>query len=105
MLWLVRAGRYGEREEFALENNVAVIGWGELPDLSTIKDRGEMEELIKITYQDEKFKTVNSWESQIWPFVNEIAEGDLIALPLKRRAVIAVGEVTGRYHGYCQNRH
>jgi len=33
-VWLVRAGKNGEREDFALENGVAVIGWDELPDLA-----------------------------------------------------------------------
>lgn len=105
MLWLVRAGRHGEREAFALDNNVAVIGWGELPDLSKIKDRDEMEDLLKITYPDKMHRTVNSWESQVWPFVNEIVEGDLIALPLKRRAVIAIGEVVGEYRFEKDNPH
>ena len=35
-LWLVRAGRYGESEEFDLTNNVVAIGWDKLSDLSTI---------------------------------------------------------------------
>ena len=35
-LWLVRAGKRGEQEEFALNNRVAVIGWDDLPDLSQI---------------------------------------------------------------------
>ena len=30
-LWLVRAGRHGERENMALENGLAFIGWEELP--------------------------------------------------------------------------
>ncbi|WP_346864991.1 hypothetical protein [Methanocalculus sp. MSAO_Arc2] len=33
-LWLVRAGRYGEREQLALEKKIAVIGWDDVPDLS-----------------------------------------------------------------------
>jgi hypothetical protein len=30
-LWGIRSGKYGERETFALENNLAVVGWDELP--------------------------------------------------------------------------
>jgi hypothetical protein len=29
--WLVRAGARGEREQLALDNDVAIIGWGEPP--------------------------------------------------------------------------
>jgi restriction system protein len=96
-LWLVRAGKYGEREDFALQNNLALIGWEELPDLSYIKVRKELTTLLKKSYPDLNPKTLMNWESQIWPFVKEISVGDLIALPLKHRAVIAIGEFTGDY--------
>ena len=45
-LWVARAGRYGKRENFALENNVVVVGWGELPDLSGIEDRDQLLNLL-----------------------------------------------------------
>jgi restriction system protein len=40
-LWLVRAGEHGEQEQAALQHAVAVIGWNELRDLSSIKTREE----------------------------------------------------------------
>ena len=30
-LWVARAGRYGERESFAFENNLVVVGWDKEP--------------------------------------------------------------------------
>ncbi|HAE62735.1 MAG TPA: restriction endonuclease [Eubacteriaceae bacterium] len=96
-LWVVRAGKYGEREEQALEKNVAAIGWDELPDLSGIKTREELYELLEKTYPDVKRKTLLNWQSQIWPFIMEMQQGDIIALPLKNRSVIVFGEVTGHY--------
>lgn len=45
-LWVARAGRYGKRENFALENNVVVVGWGELPGLSGIEDRDQLLNLL-----------------------------------------------------------
>lgn len=96
-LWLVRAGRYGEREDFALQNKMAVIGWDDLPDLSTIKTRKELSTLLQKTYPDQKSKTLLNWESQIWGFIHEMQIGDLIALPLKHRSVIVFGEVLGDY--------
>ena len=49
-MWLIRAGRAGEREQLALENNVAVIGWEELPDLATCATRDALATLLKNTY-------------------------------------------------------
>lgn len=103
-LWLVRAGKHGEREDFALDNNVVVIGWGELNrDLSSLKTRQELADLLQNTYPEQKPKTLSNWESQIWPFIREIKKGDLVALPLKHRAVIAIGEIEGEYRYKAEN--
>ena len=44
-VWLVRAGRNDERVSFALEENLAVIGFDELPDLSQVHTRDELTNL------------------------------------------------------------
>jgi restriction system protein len=31
-LWMVRAGEYGEREDLAINKNIVIIGWEDLPD-------------------------------------------------------------------------
>jgi len=96
--WLVRAGKYGEREDFALQNNVTAIGWDELEDLSAIKTRDELASLLGKTYPDEKERTLMNWSRQLWDFFHNFKVGDLIAMPSKRRAVIFIGEVTGEYY-------
>ncbi|MEN6443520.1 MAG: restriction endonuclease [Methanoregula sp.] len=96
-LWLVRAGKHGERESLALSENIAVIGWEELPDLTPIQSREQLGALLKKIDSNEKLKTLIAWEAQIWPFIHDIKKGDLIALPFKSRAVILIGEVLGDY--------
>ncbi len=96
-LWLLRAGKYGEREEFALERNVVAIGWQELSDLSPIKSREQLAALLRETYLDEKENTLLNWTRQLWDCLHNIQIGDLVAMPSKRRAVIHVGEVTSEY--------
>lgn len=96
-LWLVRAGKYGQRELLAQRENIAVIGWEELSDLSKIQTREQLSQLLERTYPDEKQKTLINWKSQIWPFLHEIKLGDLIALPFKSRSIILIGEVMGDY--------
>ena len=51
-VWLVRAGRDGEREDVALEKGLAVIGWPRLPDLTGIRSRDELETLMRDAYPD-----------------------------------------------------
>jgi restriction system protein len=100
-LWLVRAGRHGEGEGVALQQNLAVIGWRELPDLSGITARDELAALLRSVYPNAAPKKLSNWESQIWPFIQVIAPGDLVALPLKTQSgTVAIGRITGPYK-YC----
>ena len=96
-LWLVRAGKHGEQEDKVIEKNIAAIGWLKLPDLSSINSREQLKTLYEQTYPDTKKMAVINNVSQVWAFLRRIKEGDLVVLPLKRRAAIAIGEVTGPY--------
>ncbi|MGC8758232.1 MAG: restriction endonuclease [Caldisericaceae bacterium] len=96
-VWLVRAGSRGEQEEVALSNNVATIGWEELPDLSKIKTKEELQELYTKTYPTAKKMEVANYVGQVWRFLHEIQKGDLVALPLKTQSAVAIGEVIGDY--------
>lgn len=93
----MRAGRYGEDENLALEKGLAVFGSEDLPDLSGVKTRDELYEFLEKTYPEEKRKTYLNWRSQIWYFLKEMQQGDLVALPLKHRSAIFIGEVAGPY--------
>ena len=96
-MWLVRAGKAGEKEAFALQNNLAVIGWEDLPDLTLCRDRDRLFALLQDTYPTEGRKTHASWQHQIWPIRDTMEIGDLVALPLKSRPAIAFGTVAGPY--------
>ncbi|WP_029421466.1 restriction endonuclease [Alicyclobacillus macrosporangiidus] len=96
-VWLVRAGRGGEWESFALDNGLAVIGWSELPNLMDVQSRDQLYTLLEQTYPGEKRNTLVNWAGQIWPFISVIQPGDVVVLPLKTRSAIAMGEVIGPY--------
>lgn len=96
-LWLIRAGRYGERESLALDEGLSLIGWEELPDLAGIGSREELEELVRATYPDAGKGRIANWVGQLWRFRELIEVGDLVVLPLKTRAAIAIGKITGPY--------
>jgi len=96
-LWGVRSGKYGEREALALDRGLAVIGWEELPDLSAVPSRDELRRLLAATYPDEKPKTLSNWESQLWPFMRVMAEGEPVVMPLKQRSGLALGRIQGPY--------
>ena len=96
-LWVVRAGRHGEREEFALENNVVIIGWGELPDLvGSFDSREALHTHMRQIYPDRRERGLANWTGQIRAFANNIQVGDVVVLP--RRGMFAFGRVTEPYH-------
>lgn len=96
-VWLVRGGMNGEQENLALENGVAVIGWDELPDLASIDGREKLSDLMREHYPEKGKGTIANYVGQVWAFRSRIEKGDLIVLPLKTRAMIAVGKCTGSY--------
>jgi restriction system protein len=96
-LWLVRAGRAGEREDFVLEHGLAAVGWDELPDLAPIHSKEDLEQLFRTTYPGDGPGRIANHVGQVWAFRDRMKEGDLVALPLKKRAAIALGRVKGPY--------
>jgi len=53
-LWMVRAGRHGEWQDLALEQNLVAVGWPELSDLSQIGSREALADLCLRIYEEEK---------------------------------------------------
>jgi restriction system protein len=96
-LWMVRSGKYGESEALALDSNLSIIGWEDMPDLTTFPNRSDLATGLATVYPDEKGKTISNWESQLWPFVHGMKLQDIVVMPLKHRASISIGRVAGPY--------
>lgn len=96
-VWVVRAGKHGEREDFTLEHNVIVNGWDEVPDLRQFATRQDLDAFYREIHPDFKPGTIANHVGQLWAFATKIQPGHLAVIPLKTRAAIAVGEVVGPY--------
>jgi restriction system protein len=99
-LWMVRAGKHGEEEDVALREGVVTMSWKNLPNLSGAKSKEELEKLYVKTYPDAKKMTRVNEVGQLWTFMSKIKKGDLVALPLKKRAIIAIGRVEDDWYEY-----
>jgi restriction system protein len=95
--WMVRAGRNGEREDAAIDEGLAIAGWHELGDLSTVGTRAELRAVIRATYPGRSNSVIGNWTGQLWRFITSVEEGDLLVVPLKNRDQLAIGTVTGPY--------
>lgn len=96
-VWGVRAGKHGENESYALENNVLVIGWDEIGDVGALSNREQIASRIVSAYPDIRPTTVPIWTGEIWAFKDRIQETDVVVLPLKTRSALAIGRITGPY--------
>jgi restriction system protein len=95
--WVIRAGRHGERDHWALTNGYSGGGWRELPDLSPFKTRAEIAEVTAATFHGAPQGRINSYAGQLWALRGRIEPGDLLVLPLKTTKQIAMGPVTSDY--------
>lgn len=95
--WVVRGGGSGEFENYALESDVAVVGWSELGDLSGVATRSEMRQRVRQTYQDMSERAVANNAGQLLRFAHVIERGDLVVMPCKTTRSLAFGRCGGPY--------
>lgn len=95
--WVVRSGKYGEREAWALTKGYAGTGWYEFPDLTPYTTREAIAQLVIETLSDLKEGAAPNYAGQLWALRDRIHPGDLMVLPMKTTKQLALGRVTGPY--------
>jgi len=96
-LWIVRAGKQGDRELAAIEQSKLFPGFLEVGDLGTRNDRDTILEHLKEVMPDAGQNRLRNFAAQLNQFANTIQTGDLVVLPRKMTNGVAIGEVTGEY--------
>ena len=95
--WVVRSGRYGERDEWAIENGCSGGGWREVPDLTQARRREDIEKIVAEAYPSESPGARTNFTAQLWALRGRIAPGDLLVMPMKTTREIALGRVISGY--------
>jgi restriction system protein len=96
-VWLVRAGKDGEDEASSLESSRAIVGFRELPDLTSVTDWDEIRSVVATTFPSASQNRVGNLAGQLYAFRVSMEPGNIVALPRKRVGKIALGRVTGPY--------
>ena len=96
-VWVIRAGRAGERYDFNLENGVASIHWPQLPDLRGVSSREEMARIVREALPDHPAGAIRVYAGQLWRLQADVTVGDLVVQPHKTDPYIALGTVTREY--------
>ncbi|MEU4767673.1 restriction endonuclease [Actinosynnema sp. NPDC023794] len=95
--WLVRAGKAGERERWALTTGHTGGGFGGVVDLSGAATRDAVLDEVLVAKPDAKDQAARNFTAQLWALRERISVGDLVVMPLKSSPHIAIGRVTGGY--------
>ena len=96
-LYLVRAGRNGEDETTAIDENLALIGYRDFPSLTDCKDYADVLKLVKKARPDLVARAAGNHAGQLWAFAVAMQPGDLVVLPRKLTSQVAIGRVAGPY--------
>lgn len=95
--WTIRAGKQGERTEWAFENDLVGGGWQDFPDLAPYKsDREKLRDLVSQVVGGSKGRIAN-YTGQLWMMINRIQVGDYMVLPIRSTSQIAIGQVLSGY--------
>lgn len=95
-VWVLKGGRAGEFEQRMLDHSVVTLGWSEISDLSG-RDREALELCYRQVYPDAPNGRVANHVGQLFAFADAPKTGDLVVVPLKTRAAIAIGEIASDY--------
>ncbi len=96
-VFLARAGRHGEDEDYALENGLAIIGFQNIPSLAVTDDYDAVLKLVSETNPELKPRAAGNFSGQLWAFALSMKEGDTVVLPRKLTSQVAIGKVIGPY--------
>ena len=96
-VYLVRGGRFGEDEDYALENGLAIIGFRDFPSLANLDDYPAVFNLVNSAQPELKTRAAGNFSRQLLAFSVAMKEGDIVVLPRKLTSQIALGRVKGPY--------
>lgn len=101
--WVIRLGGGGEYAEICESGGYVAIGWNGLGDLTWLKNVSETEGFEKLhkLYEkrwgkEESDKQISIGCGQVYRFVREIREDDVVLSPTTKRTIL-LGTITGGY--------
>ena len=94
-IWVVRAGKGGAFADEFEKAGIAAIGFSSKKNISRLKSRDAfLSELTREHPNMKKGRLIN-WASQLYRFVHEVKEGDLILTPITDTREIIIGTCVG----------
>lgn len=97
-LWGIHAGRTGDADRLFLKRSFIAVGWTKMGDLSALEpNRDAFKAKVAETYPDKKPGAIPNNAGQMFRFLHEMREGDIVIYPSKRDRQVHLGRVEGPY--------
>jgi len=96
-VWLVRGDKEGQYHDVALEQGFTYVSFVEVPDLSAATTREEIAALVAKGFPGANKFRLGNYSAQVFGFCQGMKVGDLVVMPQKSRAQVAIGRVSGPY--------
>ena len=97
-VWGIHAGKTGDAENLFLKHKYIAIGWEKVGDLNKLPaDREAYKSKVIECYPGKKPGSIPGSAGQLFRFVNEMKEGDIVAYPSKRDRQVHIGRIVGPY--------
>ena len=97
-LWAIHAGKTGDAETLFLTANVVALGWSKVGDLSSAPgDRESFKQRMAAAYPEAKEGGIPISAGQLFRFVHEVGEGDVVVYSSSRDQKLRFGRVVGSY--------
>ena len=96
-LWIVRAGKQGEREIASIEQGRLLPGFSDVGDLSALVGRDAILDHLRQVLPTDGENRLKNFAAQLNQFAHTIQFGDLVVMPRKVTDGVAIGEVAGGY--------
>jgi len=97
-IWGIHAGQTGDGDSLFLKKNYIGVGWVKMGDLSVIKpDRESFKAKILEIYPEKKPGAIPNNAGQLFRFVYEMKQNDLVIYPSKRDHQVHIGSIEGEY--------
>ena len=107
--WGVRLGEGGKFVKVCYENKVIAIGWFDSENLNWLNSEKDPEKALdvlkkrfRIQHPDNSESSVGMKCGEIYRFVREFQEGDVVLVPDPQERKIIIGRISGQYQ-YVQN--
>lgn len=97
-IWGIHAGKTGDAVSLFLKHSCVALGWDQMGDLSQLgPNRKAFKAAVAKNYPKKKPGAIPNNAGQLFRFLHEMKEGDLVVFPNKSTRKLHLGRIVGEY--------